>query len=316
MKHPALVFTLSLGTAMGAAFGASAQGLPPADAKPGECYAKVLIPAIYQTAPQQVLIRPETKKMTKIPASYRDVEKSVLVEEESYELVAVQPVYETITERVMVEPEQVVKTLVPATYRTESEEILISPARVEWKAGRGAHEKLDAATGEIMCRVEIPAKYETVTRQAVATPASTSEEVIPAKYVTVEKRVMKAPPTTQKKVIPAKYKTITVKELVEPAKFEVEVIPAEYSSVEKRQLVTAEDVQWRQIMCETNTTPQFVMRLQNALVAEGYDLGTQPNGNFGPATKAAIRKYQLNKGLPTGGLTISTVRSLGLIQSS
>ena len=118
---------------------------------------------------------------------------------------------------------------------------------------------------------------------------------------------------TFKKVVPAQYKTITVRELVTPASFQVDVVPAKFATVEKKQLVAKESIQWRQILCETNTTPDLVLRLQQALVAEGYNLGTAPNGNFGPATKAAVRKYQEANGLPTGGLTLSTVQRLGLM---
>ncbi|MGB7286276.1 MAG: peptidoglycan-binding domain-containing protein [Salaquimonas sp.] len=292
------------------------QELPPADAKAGECYAKVLIPAVYQTSPSQVVVQPESKSMKKTEAVYREITKEVLIEEESYVLEPVPPVYETVTEQILVEPEQIIKTIIPATFRNESKQVMVSPARVEWKQGRGAFEKLDSATGEIMCRVEIPAVFETVTSQIIDQPATTTDETIPAKYITVEKRVMKTPPTTQKKIIPAKYKTVTIKELVTPASFQVEVVPAQFATIEKKQLVAKESIEWRQILCETNTTPDLVLRLQQALVSEGYSLGTAPNGNYGPATKAAIQKYQKDKGLPTGGLTLTTVQSLGLMTNS
>lgn len=289
-----------------------AQDLPPADAKTGECYAKVLVPATYENTPENIEIQPAIITTKKVPAVYSDVEKRVLIQDESFELVTIPATFNTIAETVLVQPERIVKNFVPATYRTESKQILISPARVVWKAGRGSHEKVDSATGEIMCRVEIPAKYETVSQQIIDQPSSTQEDVIPAKYMTIERRTMTTPPTATKKLIPAKYETITVKELVTPESFEEVVIPAKYSTISKRNLVSSEAVKWRQIMCETNTTPKFVMRLQKALVSSGYSIGTQPNGNFGPATKAAIAKFQLANSLPTGGLTLSTVQKLGL----
>ncbi|MFK7903349.1 MAG: peptidoglycan-binding protein [Nitratireductor sp.] len=291
---------------------AMAQDLPPADAKAGECYAKVLVPATYQTTPQTVEIHPALKTVKKIPAVYKDVEKRVKIEDASHDLVIIPGTYETISETVLVQPERIVKTTIPATYRTETTQVEVSPSRVIWKVGRGAHEKVDAATGEIMCRVEIPAKFETVSKQVLATPVQTKEDVVPAKYITVERRMLKTPPTTTKKVIPAKYKTITVKELVSPESFSESIVPAKFSTLNRRKVVSEQATQWRQIMCETNTTPAFVQRLQTALVNAGYSIGTQPNGNYGPATKAAILKYQQANALPTGGLTISTVKKLGL----
>ena len=308
----ALSSAMALGAVSMLTMPSFAQQLPPADAKPGECYAKVLIPASYRTTPEEVMVQPASSTFKKTPAVYRDVEKEVLIEEESFELVPVPPVYETVSETILVKPEQVVKSVIPATYRTEEKRVLVSPARMEWKVGRGPHEKLDTATGELMCRVEIPAVYKTYEQQVVDQPAQTREEVIPAQYVTVERKKMVTPPTTKRRVIPAKYKTVVIKELVEPEKFEVNETPARFASVQKRTLVSPESVQWRQILCETNTTQEVVVQIQRALIAAGYNLGFEPDGELGPGTQAVIRKFQEDNSLPTGGLTISTVNKLGV----
>jgi hypothetical protein len=291
---------------------AHAQQLPPANAKAGECYAKVLIPAKYQTSAEEIMVQPATSSFKKTPAVYREIEKQILVEEESYELVPVPPIYEMVPEKVLVQPEQIIKSVIPATYRDEVKKILISPARVEWKVGRGAYEKIDTATGEIMCRVEIPAEFKEVSQKVIDQQARTKEEVIPAKYETIERRVMKTPPTTRKKLIPAKYRTVKIKELVEPEKFEVIDSPARFASVQKKTLLASETVQWRQILCETNTTPGIVLRMQNALIAAGYKLGFTPDGELGPGTLAVIRRFQEDNSLPTGGLTLSTIQKLGV----
>ena len=272
----------------------------------------MLEPAKYENIPEEVMVQPASSSFKKTPAVYREVAKQVLVQEESYELVPVPPVYELVTETVLVQPEQVVKTVVPATFRTEAKRVLISEARVEWKVGRGAYEKIDEATGEIMCRVEIPAVYKTVEQQVIDQAPQTKEEVIPAQYATVERKVMRTPPTTRKKVIPAQYRTITIKELVEPEQFEVVQTPARYATIQKRKLLQPEAVKWREILCETNTTPAVVKRIQNALIAAGYNLGFEPDGQLGEGTQAVIRKFQEDNQLPTGGLTISTIERLGI----
>jgi hypothetical protein len=50
-----------------------------------------------------------------------------------------------------------------------------------WKKGRGPIEKIDAATGEIMCLVEVPATYK-----VMDTPPTTREVTVPAEYKTVK----------------------------------------------------------------------------------------------------------------------------------
>jgi len=79
---------------------ANAQELPPADAKAGECYAKVLIPAVYQTAPTEVVVQPASNEVKEVPAEYKDVQKQVLVEEESFELEIIPAQYEVQQVRV------------------------------------------------------------------------------------------------------------------------------------------------------------------------------------------------------------------------
>jgi hypothetical protein len=53
----------------------------------------------------------------------------------------------------------------------------VKPATMVWKKGRGPIQRVDDATGEIMCLVEEPAVYKDVTRTVVKTPATT--QVIP-----------------------------------------------------------------------------------------------------------------------------------------
>lgn len=164
-----------------------------------------------------------------------------------------------------------------------------------------------------MCLVEVPAVYKTVKQILIDKPTQTLIKTIPAKYTTVSKRVMDTPPIVTKRVIPAKYKTIAVTELVKPESFSTVKSDPLFTTVKKRKLVHAENIQWRQILCKTNVTKKVVFSIQHALVAKGYSLGATPDGNYGPATKAAIRKYQIANGLPTGGLTIASVQKLGLL---
>ena len=125
--------------------------LPP-NAKPGECYAKVLIPAKVEGIEERVQISEEQKILARI---------------------------------------------IPAKYEVKRERVLVKEATQVWKPGRGAKEKVDQTTGEILCLVEEPAVYKTI-----------------------EKRVLIAPETPEYKVIPAKYQTITRTKTIEPAKME------------------------------------------------------------------------------------------------
>jgi len=61
---------------------------------------------------------------------------------------------------------------------------------------------------------------------------------------------------------------------------------------------------------KVRVTPDVVRAAQQKLSSEGYDSGT-PDGKIGPATRAAIRKYQTDKNLKvTGQLDESTLSHL------
>jgi hypothetical protein len=430
------------------------------DAKPGQCYAKVMVPAKYETKQDKVLVREAAQKIDTIPAKYEWAEKTVTIQaahiklvpepakfkevvekietspamniwvtsfnknakpvspgmltaaktlgvnieealpgmcfkefytstqfktetqdivvKEAEEKVASIPAeYETIEEQVMIKEASKKIIEVPATYETVSEKVLVEPAKTVWKKGKGPIEKIDNSTGEIMCLVEIPAKYKTVKKQVVKTAATIKEVEVPAVYKTVkvqklvtaeqEKRT-KVPAsykqiTKRKKVadasfawhgvhetenpqgkptglqiclkeIPAKYQTVTRLVVSKPAGFAKEqlpagietvkvrklvanatekrsAIPAKYKTVAKRTKVSGESLEWQPVLCETNMTKDVAIRVQQALKDAGYNVGVV-DGIPGGATMRAVDDYQRSKGLPTGGLTIRTLESLGV----
>jgi hypothetical protein len=284
--------------------------LPP-NAKPGHCYARVLIPATYKTSTEQVIARGESERVETTPAKYGTNTKRVLVAEES-ERIEVRPAtYKTVTERVLVQPARTTLIATPAKYETQSERVLVRQAYTTWKKGRGPVEKLDQATGEIMCLVEVPAEYRTVSKRVQVTAPGTREVTKPAVYRTVTRRVVDTPAATRTVKIPAKYSTIKVQTVVQPASQRTVKIPAKYQTVSKRVKVNEESLEWREILCDTNTTGDVVRRLQRALKAKNINPGPI-DGVYGSQTRRAVNAYQKRAGLPTGALTIRTLNSLGV----
>ncbi len=324
------------------------------DAKPGQCFHEHYTPATFETVYKDELVSEESYRIELVPARYEMVEERVLVAEETTRLVSV-----------------------PATYKWAEEKVLVREAYVDWKKGRGLIEKIDNTTGEIMCRVEVPAEYKIVKKQVVDQPARVEKQVIPAVYKTVKVRKMVAPASEKKVLIPAKYKKVGQQQLAEkghlvwhevhdksmsknsrtgnriclvekPAQYrkvskkvvvtpaktvvteipavyktvKVKVvesaaqerkvkIPAEYQQVSYQRKVSPGQLQWRQVLCETNTTPDVVRKLQSALERANFSPG-KIDGVYGRSTAAAVESYQQAKGLATGGLTYETLKSLGL----
>lgn len=283
--------------------------LPPAE--PGQCYARVFVPPTYETQTEEVLKSAATERIELLPATYETVEEQVLVEAASERIEVIPAVYGWVEEQVLVKAASSRLEEVPAQYEWQEERILVKPAHTVWKKGEGPIQKLDEATGEIMCLVEVPAEYKTVRKRVQVAPPTTREIEIPAEYKTVKRQVVTTPATTRTVEIPARYKTVKVRKVVAPASERRIPIAAEYQTVSKRVQVTEGEMAWRQILCKTNTTPDIVRNMQRALDSAGHDPGPI-DGIVGRETLAALRGYQQEKGLAEGGVTLATLKSLGV----
>jgi hypothetical protein len=265
--------------------------LPP-NPRPGECYARVIIPAQYKTTTRTVVKKPAGERIEIVPARYAPS-----------------------TERILVKPASTKLVEVPAEYRSVTERVLDQPARTEWKIGTGrgfggagavgyggasaqverfAGSKVLSTrtndTGEVMCLVEIPATYKSITKQVLVKPATTRVIEVPAEYRTVE---------TMKLVQPASERRIAIPEVTETV-----------TSTEK---TSNEYLEWRPVLCEINMTPQNVSSLQAALNKGGCE-PCKVDGIMGPCTLRAARCYANKKGLPSGEkyISLEVVRALGL----
>jgi len=66
-----------------------AQELPPGNPLPGECFARVIVPATYETSQERYVLKPASEEIRKIPGRFETVTERVLVQEASFELVTV-----------------------------------------------------------------------------------------------------------------------------------------------------------------------------------------------------------------------------------
>ncbi len=290
---------------------AGSGSLYPPNAKPGECFARVLIPAKYELQKEQILAKEASENVTIIPAKYTTTTKKILVKEAGERLIAVPATYKKVTEKVLVREASERLITVPATYETIREKILVKDAHTAWKKGRGPVEKLNNLTGEILCLVNVPAQYKTVTKKVLKTPVSTKSSPIPAKYKTVSRTVLDQPATTRVVPIPAVYKTVKVRELARAASVKRSVIPERYQNITKKVKVTDAILKWQPVICKTDMSRPSIRSVQKALKASGINPGPI-DGIMGWRTKAAIEKYQRRNGLSTGALTKETTSSLGL----
>ena len=290
---------------------AGAQGLTPPNPKAGECYARVLTPAKFETQRQTIQTVAPSQRIETTKAKYANSNQRVIATEASTRLVVVPATFKTVTETIVVQEASTKLVKTGATFRTESEKIIVSPARTEWKKGRGPIQKIDTITGEIMCLVEVPAVYKTIKKRVVDQPASVRSIEVPAQTKTITRRVVDQPATTRSVTVPATYKNVHVHKLVQPASQRTIEIPGRSQTVSKRIKVLDSQLQWRSILCETNTNGDVVRRLQRALKANNYNPGPI-DGILGRETLAAVNGYQKANNLASGQLTMATLNKLGV----
>jgi len=175
---------------------AKAHGVNLDEATPGMCFHEHYRPAKFEPVQQEVLVSEASASVSVQDAKYRWVEKEVLVSEASSQLVEI-----------------------PAIYGWEEEQVVDKPAHTIWQKGTGPIQRIDEATGEIMCLVEVPATYKTIRKRVLQSPATTKRMEIPAKYKTVKVRELVQGPTEIKNEIPAKYTTVTGSRKVADASF-------------------------------------------------------------------------------------------------
>jgi hypothetical protein len=210
--------------------------------------------------------------------------------------------------------------VIPAEFETYTEKVLIRPAYTTWKPGAGlygvnvmaaaADGDSAVSTGELLCRVEVPAQYDEVQRTRLVNQERTETKIIPAKYRTLKRDVVKTPARIVEEAVPAVYETITLQKLVTPDQEQTTIIPATFRTVEKRVVTGGGSVEWREVLCDTNASAAKIVEVQKALTAKGFKVPA--DGVFGPATYRAMEAYQRANGLPVGYLTVATVESLGV----
>jgi len=131
-----------------------AQGDIPPNARPGECYAKVLIPAVTETKTKRFQVSEEQKVLDRIiPAKYETKTERIKVKEaRQYWKAGTGPItkknevtgeilclveepaeYRTIEKRVLISPEKPVYKTLPAQYDTITKKNIIKSESWEWR---------------------------------------------------------------------------------------------------------------------------------------------------------------------------------------
>lgn len=227
---------------------------PPVGAHPGQCFAKVREPDAVEHTREQVLVKPAGAYDRIIPAVTRTVDKTVVVQPASEEVRTHPAVFNTIWKTV-VEPGAAREIDVPARYRIVTERVLISPARTVWKHGAGRPvtgepsygQTAYEATGEVMCRVLIPARYAVTRHVVLVSPAS--HRTVEGRPIAhrVSERVQVSPERVERIAHAVVTKTVQETVVVTPARTVTVRTPPVWRVIERTK--TTQHYGWQPIVC-------------------------------------------------------------------
>jgi len=288
----------------------------------------IAVPAAFKPGVKKILVTPASTKLVKVPATYKNVTERIMVApakkvwketkcndkdcavEEMMCLVDIPAQYNTVTKQVVVTPETTKSVTIPAVYKTVQTNELASAASTKTVAIPATYKTLEktqkvsdaryvwsdslmekaglSRTSAVICKVTIPAVTKVVTKQVVATPAASKTVTIPATYKTVQVTKLVTPETTKKTVIPATFKTVS-----------------------KQVKVSDQSVKWMPVLCKSSMTVETISKIQKALTAAGFK--TPVTGMLDATTKASVKAYQTKKGLTVSGLSIATLKDLGVL---
>lgn len=192
-------------------------------------YVPLVLPM--KTVREEAVLRDASSRFEVTPATYRTVTEQVEVKPAGKQLVAVGPVFETVTERIKIadshkmwkrgrawigqalDVRPLKGFVIGADNKaTDGNRVEIPAAAnksrgsLETRVLTGDNTNLD---DDILCLVEVPEQFHTISRQVLKSAATTREVLVPAQYATVTRRVLDREASSREVAIPGQTQSVT-----------------------------------------------------------------------------------------------------------
>ncbi len=226
--------------------------LPPTSARPGQCYARVLVPAVYRDAPMEVVTQEAVERIDVAEPTFRMRPETVMTREGFTRYVVTEPTFRTEQATIVTRPAYERLVVQPAQMATRTETVTIREPRMVWRAGANLSgvRRLDTNTGEIYCLVEERGVTQTISRKVVTAPASVSRVMVPAQTETLTRQVVATPASVREVVVAPETRTVQIQEIASPAAERRVLVPEARSTINRQILVSPERYEWAQVECD------------------------------------------------------------------
>lgn len=226
----------------------------PANPEPGACYIRCPIEEISER--EKVVATPSYMQYKVVPAMYKTVEEQMLVKEASKRFEYVPAVYREVVDTIMVEEPISKISLIPVKTLDTFEVFEIEPAysRFESRPAISGCKSTIPGDCDVICYVSYPAVKKAVpVKRIVSNPTYTSQKQIP-RFRTVKRKVIQTPATVREIEIPAEYITVQKRVLVKDETVDstlvAPVVREEVFLVRDRRASGSSDgYEWRKIDC-------------------------------------------------------------------
>lgn len=282
------------------------------------CYANVLMPSVYDTITEQIVVREAYAYLKYTPAVYDTIVEKILLSPGYTRYEVVEPVFRTEKVRISIkEMEAVVNKNNMTIAATATERIETAPTLKVWKKTKRkrnckSKNPENCLTWQV---VTVPATYIDIEKEIPSTIQKNSDDItqIDGQFITIEKKILVEEGSVREVNMLPEYKEVTRYVKRQNARFQEINVPAEYREITKLRLVSeGGSIEPRDVLCPKDY-PQYIRPLQEALHRLGYDVGTI-DGVLGRKTKEALVTYQAANNLPVGQLDFMSLKHLGVMK--
>lgn len=279
------------------------QQLNPTQRIPTQCSSELLRPAIFRTEPLKVLVYDSSATYSNIPAEMVWSETKLQIEPARYAQETEPAQYEEVQETIETERMRSELYATPTQYQKIVREIFIKPEYKHWKFGC-------LANSNGSCLETIKAELVKIPTEVIKQPAQIHQRKIPAKTLKIKRKKLIKPGKGSGSILPARYTTIKLIRVSKPWKIISSLVPAQYETITVQRKLRDAQILTMPIACANTLTPEQIRRIQQALLQAGHSLSL--SGVLDTATIAALHAFQKANQLAIGGLSLETLRKLGL----
>lgn len=269
---------------------------------PTTCSTELLRPAVFREEPLKVLVYDSSASFSNIPAEVVWSEIKIQVEPARYAQETEPAQYEEFEDVIEIERSRSELYATPAKYQQVIREITIQPEYKRWKEGC-------LASTTSACTETVAANLAKVPH-IIQAPAQINQRRIPSQTLKIKRKKLLKAGKGLEPILPARYETVKLWRVSKPWKIISSLVAAQYETIMIQRKLRDTQAVTMPTACTAALTSQQISQIQQALLEQGQSLAI--SGRLDTTTILALHAFQAAHQLAVGGVSLETLRKLGL----